>query len=216
MRALEELGLVQIHNSTPQQFKAIPITEATTLLRKRYEQRIEELETNLTRLETKDAEAPQTGLQKVWSLSGTEMIVTRTQKLIEEATEEIVLVIGDDRIYSEELFERLQAASERGVRVYVGSLTERAERTVEDYLPEARTFTTDLEWLQGPANDEEAAVSRLLLVDEADLLASSIQDTGGEINELGMIGRGFENGVVVIIRRLLASGLEAAGIAEKK
>ncbi|MFB6149355.1 MAG: TrmB family transcriptional regulator [Halobacteriales archaeon] len=216
MRTLEEMGLVQIQHSTPQEFQAIPINEATTLLRKRYEQRIEELETNLARLEAEEPENQQTELQKVWSLSGTEAITTRTQELIDEATGEIVFVIGDDRIYSAELFDHLKQASDRGVAVYVGSLTEDVETAVEDYLPEARTFTTALEWLQGPTDDEEAAIGRLLLVDEANLLASSIQDDdGGGIKELGVFGRGFENGLVVIMRRLFASGLEEAGFVDE-
>lgn len=215
MRALDERGLVQIQHSTPQEFQAIPISEATKLLRQQYDQRIERLETNLSRLKDEQANDSPTEMQKVWSLTGADAITARTETLIDDASEEIVLVIGDDRAYSEALFDHLQEATERGVRVYVGSLTERAETAVEEQLPEAQTFTTALEWLQGSSDETEAAVGRLLLVDNANLLASSIQKAeSGAIKELGVFGRGFENGLVVIMRRLLATGLKEAVASE--
>ena len=73
-------------------------------------------------------------------------------------------------------------------------------------MPDATTFISGLEWLHGEdATENETAIGRLLLIDRSTILVSSLMpDTK---DEQAIFGEGFENGLVVIARRLMAQGL---------
>lgn len=67
-------------------------------------------------------------------------------------------------------------------------------------------FVSGLEWLQaGKQQNDEADVGRLLLVDREIILVSSIPPETDE--EHAIFGRGFGNGLVVITRRIMSTGL---------
>lgn len=61
----------------------------------------------------------------------------------------------------------------------------------------------------GPASDDEVAISRLLLVDRAPLLVSSFYPADGHdgSDEQAVFTNGVGNDVVVLVRRLITSGL---------
>jgi sugar-specific transcriptional regulator TrmB len=204
IRVLEAQGLVEIQHSTPQRFRAVSIQEATETLRNQYENRIERLQhalDTITPLEEDDSDA----VQEVWAMSGQEGIENRTEELIEGATDEIVLVIGDDSLLTENLIATLNGI-DSGVDLLIGAVTEPLEAELAAAVPAARTFTSGLEWLQGGiTNADETAIGRLLLVDRSAILVSSIRPDSKD--EQAIFGEGFGNGLVVIARRLMAQGL---------
>lgn len=55
-------------------------------------------------------------------------------------------------------------------------------------------------------------ISRLLLVDRNTILVSSVykKDSNELSEEKAVFGKGFDNGIVVIARRLMATGLNSA------
>jgi sugar-specific transcriptional regulator TrmB len=194
IRVLEAKGLVEIQHSSPQQFRAVSLTEATETLRDQYDDRIERLHDSLGSVSAVDEAEEESPVQEVWAMSGREAIENRTDELLETATEEIVLVIvgtlndvdGD-------------------IELVVGALTEPLQRRVQAAVPAATTFVSGLEWLHGTDAEDQTAVGRLLLVDRSTILVSSIiPDTG---KEQAIFGEGFGNGLVVIARRLMAQGL---------
>ena len=137
-------------------------------------------------------------------MSGREAIENRTDGLLETASEEIVLVIGDESLLTEELVERLNGV-DGDIELVVGALTEPLQRRIQAAVPDATTFVSGLEWLHGADSEDETAIGRLLLVDRSTILVSSIiPDTG---KEQAIFGEGFGNGLVVIARRLMAQGL---------
>src|SRR6056297_3003573 len=97
VRMLEAQGLVEVQHSSPQQFRAVPLEEATETLRDQYEARVERLQNALEMVEIVDTDddAP---IQQVWALTGRAAIENRTNDLIGDATDEVVLVIGDDSL----------------------------------------------------------------------------------------------------------------------
>ncbi|QHS15740.1 TrmB family transcriptional regulator [Halopenitus persicus] len=207
VRVLEAQGLVEIHHSNPQRYRAVSLEEATTTLRDQYDARVERLHDVLDTVETveEDEEEP---VQQVWSLSGNDGIETRTEKLIETATEEVVLVIGDESLLTEGLVAVLNGI-EDDVELLVGALTESLQDRIQGAVPDATTFISGLEWLHGAGTTEdEAAIGRLLLVDRSTILVSSI--IPGTKEEQAIFGEGFGNGLVVIARRLMAQGLLTA------
>ena len=76
-------------------------------------------------------------------------------------------------------------------------------------MPNVQVFETGLEWLTGNATEQEVAISRILLVDrEALLIGSYYPDApDGREDEQAIFASGLDNGFVVLLRRLLSTGL---------
>ncbi len=204
IRVLEAQGLVEIQHSSPQQFRAVSLDEATETLQDQYEDRVERLHDALATVEIVDDDA-ESSVQEVWALSGQDAIENRTEQLVESATDEIVLVIGDDSLLTEDLVETLNDLG-NGVELLIGSLTPSLQDEIQTAVPVATTFVSGLEWMHGENDTEDdTAIGRLLLVDRSTILVSSIMPDSKE--EQAIFGEGFGNGLVVIARRIMAQGL---------
>ena len=215
IRVLETKGLVEIQHSNPQQFRAVPIEEAAETLRQEYESRTETLVEALTAIEPAEPNGGDEEItHEVWALSGTTAITNRTQQLIDAAGREIVLIIGREDVITEKLLAQLQEALDTGLDVLVGTQTEELREQIAKALPDAKVFVSGLEWLHSSPleADDDTTISRLLLIDKNTILVSSVHetDTGGIETEKAVFGRGFDNGIVVITRRLMATGLQPA------
>ena len=207
IRVLEAQGLVEIQHSSPQQFRAVPLDEATETLRDQYEDRVERLHDALDTVEIVE-EDDETSVQQVWAMSGRDAIENRTNQLIEDASEEIVLVVGDESLLTADLVASLNEV-DNGVDLLIGALTESLQDQIQTAVPAAMTFISGLEWLHGEnVTEDETAIGRLLLVDRSTILVSSLMP--GTKAEQAIFGEGFGNGLVVIARRLMAQGLLTA------
>lgn len=207
IRVLEAQGLVEIQHSSPQQFRAVPLDEAAETLRDQYEERVERLHNALDTVDIVDEEE-ESPVQQIWAISGRDAIENRTGELIDKATDEIVLVVGDESLLTEGLVDTLNAVDD-DIDLIVGALSESLQDQVEAAVPGATTFVSGLEWLRGEELvDDETAIGRLLLVDRSTILVSSILPDSKE--EQAIFGEGFGNGLVVISRRLMAQGLVPA------
>jgi sugar-specific transcriptional regulator TrmB len=204
IRVLEAQGLVEIQHSSPQRFRAVSLEEATETLRDQYEERVERLHQSLDTLEAVDVE-DESPVQEVWAMSGQDAIENRTNQLIDGAADEVVLVLGDESLLTEDLVDSLNDL-DPAVELLVGALTEPLEEQIHRAIPGATTFVSGLEWLHGEHTTEDAtAIGRLLLVDRSTILVSSIRPDSKE--EQAIFGEGFGNGLVVIARRLMSQGL---------
>ena len=205
---LQAYGLVDVQHSSPQQFRAIPVDKAVTLLRRDFDQQFDDLQHALDALDPVGGDALQ-DQDNVWTTVGDPSVTNRAIGFIDDADEEIVMVldgIGADSV-SDRLAERLRAAANRGVTIYIGALTESTYEQVTAAVPEARTFESGLEWLQPQTEGENERIGRLLLVDRAALLLSSIGSNGPE-EETAIWIDNVSSGLLVIARRLLAAGLD--------
>ena len=203
IRVLEAQGLVEIQHSSPQQFRAVPLEEATETLRDQYEERVGRLQSALATIDSVDDEESE--VQQIWAMSGQDAIGNRTDQLIESANEEIVLVVGDESLLTDDLVEALNDVDD-DIDLVVGTLSESLRDDLQEAVPRATTFVSGLEWLQGEdLIDDETAIGRLLLIDRSTILVSSILPDSKE--EQAIFGEGFTNGLVVIARRLMAQGL---------
>lgn len=209
VRVLESEGLVEVQHTNPQQFRAVPVEEAVGTLQNKYESRFETLRSDLTQLAPVDQEQEET-THEVWSLSGKTAIQNRTTQLLDDASDEVVFIIGSDRALSDEIAASLNAAVDRSAKVYIGTLTEDLREICQSAVPQAEVFVSELDWLT--ANQSEphpgTAISRLLLTDQDSILVSSIDTTKN--TESAVYGTGFNNGFVIIARRLMATGLLAS------
>ena len=210
IRVLESKGLVETQHSNPQVFRAVSVDEAVNTLQSEYVDRTESLRSTLNGLEPIGGDEQTETTHEVWSISGNQGITSRTRQLIEGATEELILVIGHESVFTDQLVEQLQLARERDVKVIIGTVDDELRTTVQDALPDTEVFVSELEWLsRSPLPDDDTEISRLLLVDREAILVSSFTETSaeGREHEQGVFGRGFDNGLVAITRRLMATGL---------
>lgn len=211
IRILESKGLVEVQHTSPQQFRSVPIDEAAKTLREEYESRtatlVEAVEDIEPVLPNEDREVT----HEVWGLSGVGPIANRTGQLIDAAGREIVLIVGRDEVITDELIDHLSVAEETGIDVLVGTMTDRLCDRLQEELPGAEVFVSGLDWLASSPVDasDDTAISRLLLIDGNTIMVSSVHERDGEGmgTEKAVFGRGFDNGIVVIARRLMATGL---------
>lgn len=208
-RVLEAKGLVQVQHSNPQQFRAVSITEATSILEQQYKERIQSLQSRLENLGPPPEDEDTDRLQEVWSMSGHEAIGARTAKILQDSESELILLVIDDSILTDALFDRLDAAIDRGVSVILGGRSDAVRQDLRERLPRATIFETELSWLVGA--DDDISIGRLLLSDRSTLLVSSYYpETGDGKTERAVFATGLGNGIVVLIRRILATGLPEA------
>ena len=211
IRVLESKGLVEIQHSNPQQFRSVPIAEAGETLRQEYESRTETLVETLTDIEPAQSDDSEEVTHEVWSLTGSTAIRNRTQQLIDGAGEEIILILGREEVVTDDLLDNLRLAEETGIRVLIGTSDEALRERIQNELPDTNVFVSGLEWLNSSPIQEadDTVISRLLLIDQNTILVGSAHETAtGEIDmEKAVFGRGFDNGIVVIARRLMATGL---------
>jgi sugar-specific transcriptional regulator TrmB len=204
VKVLEAKGLVEIQHQNPQQFRAVDLQEATRTLSAQYQDRIDRLGDVLSSLERLDHEQPEAPVQEVWSLSGTNAVEQRARQLIEDAEEEILLIMGEDRLLTDALLQSLEDVPPE-VDLRVGTLSADVNAALRERLPNATTFLSSLESLRAePDGADSPEIGRLLMVDGSTMLVSTV-DPGSEI-EQAIFGDGFGNGVVLVARRLLASG----------
>ena len=136
-------------------------------------------------------------------MTGPAAVENRTEKLLNDAEDEVVLVIGHPSLFTDDLVDTLNRISSR-IDLLIGAVTESLQDRVHEAVPGARTFVSGLEWLN-EADDTGLVMGRLLLIDRSTILVSTIEpDTG---DEHAVFGDGFKNGLVVISRRLMAQGL---------
>ncbi len=204
IRVLEAQGLVEIQHSSPQRFRAVSLDEATETLRDQYEDRVERLQGALDTIETVE-EGNRSPIQEVWAMAGQDAVENRTDKLIGKATDEIVLVIGDKSLLTDDLIDTLNEVG-TDVELVIGALTPSLQDEIQTAVPNATTFVSGLEWLHGEHTaEDDTAIGRLLLIDRSTILVSSIMPDSKD--ERAIFGEGFGNGLVVIARRLMAQGL---------
>lgn len=204
IRVLEAKGLVEVQHSSPKQFRAVPLSEALDTLETLYQSRIKTLRDAIQGMEPIKTEED-SSVQEVWSLTESQTIGARTESLIEKAEDEIVLVIGEEAVLTEDLVTQLSTAS-KDLDILIGAETQSIQARIQDILPEATVFVTGLDWLHGKGIDgEETAIGRLMLVDRETILVSSWEPDSKK--ERAIFGTGFSNGLVVIARRLMATGL---------
>lgn len=208
VRVLETKGLVEIQHSNPQMFRAVSVEEAVQTLLGEYESRTEQLREALTGLEGIDPEDDRETPHEVWALSGSRAITNRTGQLLNEADRELAFVIGDESVWTDTLLDRLEAAQRRGVTVLIGTTDDTLREQIQERMPDTEVFVSGLEWIR-PPHEDGPQISRLLLVDEETILVGSSYERANGRQETAVFGRGFENGIVTIVRWLISSGLQA-------
>lgn len=211
VRVLETEGLVEVQHTNPRIFRAISVDEAVRTLLDRFESRTEEIGEKLRGLDPAELGEDAEVKHEVWTLSNSRAIENRTYRLIDDADEEVALVVDPEAFGDGKLVESLGSALGRNVEVFVGTPEEDLRDEIRERLPEAEVFVSDVEALTDPSNftDDNTRITRLVLVDGETFLVSSFHETsaGGRSDEHAVFGSGMNNGLVALMRRLVKSEL---------
>lgn len=214
VNVLESKGLVETQRSTPQRFRAVGTEEAVKTLQKEYQSRTASLEDALKELSPVERGIDGDDPHEIWALSGSRAIENRTEQLISEAKDEVFLIAGHKDVLTAELENTLRDATDTGIRVLIGTISSDLKEEIRAAVPKADTFISGVDWLQqAPEPDDDIIISRILLVDQNTILVSTIKGSADteSLAEHAIFGKGFENGIVALIRRLMTSGLNNTG-----
>jgi sugar-specific transcriptional regulator TrmB len=203
VRVLEARGLVEVQHTSPQQFGAVTVEEAIEILGETFEERIDSLEEALVGIEGVPPEDVSEEAHEVWALTGRAAVDRRAGTLIDDATAEVVVVVGDPAALTDGLVEAIGAAADRGLEVVVGAVSDDLRATAAEALPDVEVFVSELGWLAPTGPEDHTTVTCLLMLDRSAIMLA----TTAEGRERGVFGRGYGNGLVAVARRLLVSGL---------
>jgi sugar-specific transcriptional regulator TrmB len=205
-RVLESKGLIEVQHSNPQLFRAVSIESAVETLETEYESRVAELEHVLQSIDCVETNETDSEQQEVWALSGKPAIATRIIDLVDAATSEVTILIESEAALENEILESLSQAAERGVAVQVRTVSEEVRDGVAADTSGVDVSVTDYGWLlESTLIADEATLTKVLSVDGETILVSSIHPVDGDSTEFATLGSGLKNGLVVLVRRLLAA-----------
>jgi sugar-specific transcriptional regulator TrmB len=190
--SLHEAGLVDVQYTTPRKYSAVSRETAVRKLDLERQNVITELDELLNRLEPTERTTEELG---VWTVTGRDAVASRVLEFVEDAEETVVYVTVDE-LLTDAHVDRLAAANDRGVDLYLGGISADVEGRITDHVPSATRFETLWKW-----SEEEAG--SLLVVDERTALVSAVVDEGPDATEeVAIWGSGERNSLVVMLRAI--------------
>ena len=196
---LDRKGLVNVQQSTPRKYKAVPTEVAARRLREDFVSRIEAAENTLEQLEKPDSDDD----EGMWAITDTDHVTDRIIALLDDAEETVHYLVANEEVLERAILDALAAATDRGVSVLVEVPTEDVADRVEQVAPDAEIVvspslkSTDAVYAEWP--------SQLLMVDHRATVAAGIEEGGlpDVSRQAAMWTYGNDHGVAAWIRKLL-------------
>lgn len=198
---LAERGLVEVQDGNPRRYRALPIEIITEKFDREFHDRLDRLESTLGSLAT--APRNQDGDHGIWTVSGRGAVIERAQRLIDEADEELFLMITTEDLLDAGCLEHLAAASDRGVAVLVATESDAVKDRLTTHLPGVTTVGSPVDWMGLPS--EGSLVGRIVMADRAAVLVATVGETDPDTDETvtGIWSRGEDSGMVSVLRELI-------------
>ena len=199
---LHDRGLIDVKQSSPQQYWAISTETAGRHFEQEYNHRVTILTDALDQLASVDRSTEQQG---VWTVTGRDTVTERVVDFISSAEDEVVyMTIGE--LLTDEVAECLSTVSDRGVSIQLAEMSQSVEVQLEQHVPDAHLFESIWDWSDTPAG-------RLLMVDQNKTLVSVLVDGNGEhppepCDETAIWGEGQTNSLVVVLKALFTWQLD--------
>lgn len=201
---LHEAGLVDIKYASPKEYSVV--SEETAI--RKLELQLENTVTELSELFAELAPVePRTEEFGVWTVTGQEAITSRGCEFINDAEDEIIFMTIDE-VLTDEHLNRLHAAEERGVKIFIAGVSPAVQDRIQDRIPSATLFETLWEW-------SDAGAGSLLICDQRTALVSVLinGEPADDSDEMAIWGAGDQNSLVVVLRTIFTWRLESDGHA---
>lgn len=205
---LHRKGIVDVQQTDPRQYRALPQDAVIERLREQYTSTLEATEDALSKLRrSKDLEE-----QGAWAIADHDNVTERTSLFLESATDEVYLLVTDDETIEADLCDQLAALAESDVAVLIEVGTEETAARIRSRVPGATVATTAL--AADPANLEGKWLGRIVMVDRRAVLLSALSETArpGETEETALWAEGPDHGLVVGIRHVLGTRLDRGDV----
>ncbi|QLG47692.1 DUF7344 domain-containing protein [Natrinema halophilum] len=149
-----------------------------------------------------------TDLANIRTLEDRKSIITTGQSLCEVAEDELFLLFAKSELLEEGCYRRIEDAVDRGVDVYLGSRDPRIRDLVRERIPEVVLWEPQFDLLTLAPEGE--SVVRLVFADREAVMIGTLQRSAQDDRtaEAAILGDGPHNGLVVMMRQMLASRLE--------
>ena len=199
---LHERGLIDVQQSSPKRFWSISADTASRMFERELQQRTDVLRTALSEIYPIDHHVEQRG---VWTVSGEPAVTDRVLDFLAEADDEIVYMTVDD-LLTPELIGALKDATERGVSLKLGGVSESVREQITDEVDDVVTFESMWMWSDTPAG-------RLLMIDGRKILVSALVN-GADASptdprsENVIWGAGETNSLVAVLKAIFTWRLE--------
>jgi sugar-specific transcriptional regulator TrmB len=193
---LNDLGLVDVQQSSPTEFWAISADTTTRKFERETDHRLSILTTALDELEPARRSEEQRG---VWTVDGQATVTDRVVEFVEGADDEIVYMTVEE-LLTEDVVDALRDAAERGVTITLGGVSGDVQDRIEAEIPGAELFESLWVWSDTPAG-------RLMMVDGTQTLVS-VRVNGADAaptdprSETAIWGTGETNSLVVVLRAI--------------
>lgn len=201
---LDRKGLVDVQQSTPRKYKAVPTEVAFRRLRENYDSRIEAAENALRQVEEPDSDED----EGMWAITSAEQVTDRIVAILDGADEAVHHLVAAEEVLDRAILDALAAAADRGVRVLVEVPTEDAADRIEQAVPDAEVEVAPTLDSTEPVYGEWPA--QLLLVDRQATVAAGLEESGlPEVSrEAAVWTYGNDHGFAVWVRELLDDRVE--------
>jgi len=205
MERLGERGLIEIQHAEPLVFRSVSVETAVNVLSAQYETHLETVDRALRGLQPTHPETE----WAVWAINTHEQVTGRLTDLIRASTDEIVLIVFDERLLDEHVLSELVVANDDSSDIYIGTVSDELRARVAETDLEATTFTTDLiEWCV--AHPDSSRIGRLCMVDREPVLVSALHEERlpNVPNETAVWSEGLNHGFATFAERVLTYELE--------
>ncbi len=210
MDRLQSRGLVELHEADPREYQNVSVDTALEILRTEYESYFDTVEETLEQLEPTYKKAE----QAVWAINTHEQVTGRVVDLVDDASDEVVLIVLEEDLLDRTVRRSLAAASDRGVTVHVGTVSDVVRDRLEEDGVDAHVYETGLiEWFT--AMTDTPRIGRLLMVDRGPVLASALHEAElpGVPNETAAWSDGIDHGFATFAERVFTYDLKENGVA---
>lgn len=210
VEGLHKRGLVDVQQSEPREYRAVSKDEILETLRRDYRSTVTALDTALDQLQT----AEQLEEHGAWAIADHDNVTHRMTSLVDDAEREAYLVVVDEDMVEETVYERLGAASDRGVEVVVEVPSDPVEVAVREAVPEAQVRVSEMLDSTEPLHGKWSG--QILMVDRAAVLLSAVSDSElpEQTRETAIWAKGPDHGLVVCVREILGTRIGTPGDAE--
>jgi sugar-specific transcriptional regulator TrmB len=204
---LHHRGLVDVQESEPRTYFALPVEQALERLQREYDDAVETANRRLQALDSRE-----TNGDGVWGIADKQDVIVRVKMHVDDATAEVYLLVGDEELLEPEVLDALDEASE-DVDVFAEVPSESARDRLHDAVSGANVAITDLPLESMTVDGREPG--RLLMVDRETILMSALREglVPDDTEETGLWGSEVGHGLVVWLRPLLESRLDRLDFA---
>ena len=204
LERLHDRGLVDVQQSEPRRYRAIGMARALDALRRDYRSRIETADDALRTIDSHD----RLETEGVWAIAEREHVAERTLVLIEDATEEVYLLVTDAELLGDDVLARLAAAAERGAEVVVEVPSEAARDLVRTAVPSAHVAVSRT--AGEPTLRGGRWLGRILVADRRSGLVSALREDrlSGAGAETAVWSQGLDHGLVVGLGELIGARID--------